>query len=136
MRPEGAEAFERRAEALHAAGKIKARLQGMRAMDAVVLAGLYTERVFTRRVRKVLGELAGAFEATAIVRAEHMRALARARTKTTKVGDWLDELARDGDSRLVEWRGEVEAVCAAAIRAYEEVRGAGPSVVPREDGEG
>lgn len=74
------EEVERRIEALHAAGKIYARLHAMKASDVLVLSALYIERPIpgTRR--------------------------------------------------------DVERACAAAVRAYDAVRGGGPSVVPQEEG--
>jgi hypothetical protein len=132
MSPASVEAMERRAEALHAAGKIKAYLQAIPATDALLLAGLYTERLWPRAVTRMLGTMAGAMEASAIVRLEHVRAVVRGRTERTKPLAWLEELSQARDPRLPVWRRQVEDACAIALCAYERVRGEGPSVVPQE----
>jgi hypothetical protein len=125
---------ERRVEALHAANKIKARLQAIPGSDALLLAGLYTPRPWSRRVEKVLGALAGALVVSASFRAEYLRALVRARTKADSVAQWLEELVKTGGAKAVgAWRIDIERACAIAVRAYERVRGDGPSVVPDEE---
>jgi hypothetical protein len=61
---------ERRVEALHAAGKIHARLMGLRERDMRTLVGLYTERPWSGAVEAVLPDgLAGAAEQWPSVRA-------------------------------------------------------------------
>jgi hypothetical protein len=127
---------ERRAEALHAAGKIRARIESLNSGDAVLLAGLYVKRSFTLALRKTLGRMAGAVEALPIVRTEHLFALARGRTAKRRAFDWLDELAQRQDPTLRVWRRESRGACAVAIRAYELARGSGPSVVPHDDEDG
>jgi hypothetical protein len=65
------------------------------------------------------------------VRAEHLCALARGQTSARSVAEWIEEVVRRGRPDLVaEWRQELEVVCATAVRAYERVRGEGPSLVP------
>jgi hypothetical protein len=68
------EEVERRAEARHAAGKIKDWLVRLRSTDALLLAGLYTERAWSDAVEAALpGGLAGAASALPRARLEHVR---------------------------------------------------------------
>jgi hypothetical protein len=129
------EEVERRAEARHAAGKIKDRLVRMRSTDALLLAGLYTERAWSDGVEAALpGGLAGAASALLRVRLDHVRGLAREQTHAKDVRAFIEEVVRKGHRKLVaEWRAELELACAVAVTAYERVRGDGPSVVPQED---
>jgi hypothetical protein len=135
LRPDGLDAIERRAEALHAAGKIRARLENVSVKDARMLESLYRDRAWPLRVERALGILAGPVEALAVVRAEHLRAVARRLTETTAVTAWLDELLAVDRKALAPWKPEAELLCRMAIRAYERARGKGPSVVPDDDGE-
>jgi hypothetical protein len=129
----GIEATERRAEALHAAGKIRARLESISVTDARMLESLYRERAWPLRVERALGILAGPVEALAVVRVEHLRAVARMLTETRTVTAWLDELLAADRKALAPWRPEAALLCRMAIRAYERARGNGPSVVPEEE---
>jgi hypothetical protein len=126
---------ERCAEATHAARKIQDRLERMRATDALLLAGLYTERPWSDAVLKALpGGLAGAAQASVTARAEFECARARCLTRAKSVVEFIEEVVRRGRADLVaEWRKELEVACAIAVHAYDRVRGAGPSVVPDED---
>ena len=128
------EAMEDRAEALHAAGKIRRRLEALSVTDARMLEALYVERPWPARVERALGVLAGPVEALAVVRVEHLRAIARVRTETKTVTAWLDELLAADRAALSPWRQEAERCCRMAITAYERARGTGPSVVPAEEG--
>ena len=59
--PMSFEHVERRAEAVHAARKIQESLERLRPTDALLLAGLYTERVWSSSVTRALpAGLAGA----------------------------------------------------------------------------
>ncbi len=128
------ESMEDRAEALHAAGKIRARLEAVSVTDARMLESLYTERPWPAKVERALGVLAGPVEAMAVVRVEHLRAIARMRTGTKTVTAWLEELLAADRAALAPWRQEAERSCKIALVAYERVRGKGPSVVPTEEG--
>jgi hypothetical protein len=130
MSPDSLEAVERRAEALHSAGKIRTRLQAIPPGDARMLESLYRERAWPEAVEKALGVFTGPVEALPIVRAEYLRALVGARTRAKSVTAWLAELvAAKGEAPGI-WLPEAELVCAMAIAAYERARGKGPSVVP------
>jgi hypothetical protein len=128
------ESMEDRAEALHSAGKIRTRLESLSVTDARMLESLYRERPWPWRVERVLEVLAGPVEALAVVRVEHLRAIARMQTETKTVTAWLDELLGADRRALAPWRLEAERSCKIAIRAYERARGTGPSVVPTEEG--
>ncbi|HEX3345583.1 MAG TPA: hypothetical protein VHS09_13465 [Polyangiaceae bacterium] len=138
--PGGLEESERRAEALHAARKIEARLQRLTRTSVVLLAGLYTERARPAAVTRALPDgLAGAAEASARIRLEHLRALAREETFARSLTVWIEEVVRSGPPGLLAaWRKELERTAALAVSAYEHARGRGPSVVPveREEEEG
>jgi hypothetical protein len=130
------EAVEQRQEAMHAARKVHDWLKRLRESDARLLSGLYTERGGSGAVTKALpGGLAGAAEASVRVRIEYVRAFANAETRARSVVEFVEEVVREGRSALIaQWRDELEVACAIAIRAYERVRGSGPSVVPAEEG--
>jgi hypothetical protein len=132
--PGSLEAMERRAEALHSAGKIRARLEAVSVTDARMLEALYRERPWPWRVERALEVLAGPVEALAVVRAEHLRAIVRMQTETKTVTAWLDELLAAKRGALAPWRQEAERSCQIALTAYERMRGKGPSVVPTEEG--
>lgn len=133
--PTSAEAVERRAEAVHAAGKISRWLKAIPVGHALMLEGVFTEREWPSPVARTLGELAGAVEASPTVRALHLRARVTAKTCTTSVAAWLGEvIERGGAEAVADWRREAEVVCGLAVRAYERARGRGPCVVPWEDG--
>jgi hypothetical protein len=123
-----------RIEALHAAGKINAWLAAVHTTEALLLAGLFTERAWPRRVERALGVLAGAVEASPVVRAEHLRAVATVRTSAKTVTARLVEvIAHVGPASVVAWKRDAERACAIAIRAYERARGTGPCAAP-DDG--
>jgi hypothetical protein len=126
---------ERRAEARHSAGKIYDRLKRLRETDALLLSGLFLERYWSDAVDAALpAGLAGAAAVCPRVRVEHLRALARAQTRTKDARAFVEEVVRKGRPQLVaEWRAELELYCAIAVHAYERVRGDGPSVVPSEE---
>jgi hypothetical protein len=127
------EQAERRQEAMHAAGKINRRLQGLGVSDALMLSGLYTQRSWPPHLQRVLGRLAGAVVAYPTVRAQYLRALIGAQTRAKCVEAWLDALIEIGGPAAVEdWRREVQVACAVASHAYELARGEGESVVPGE----
>jgi hypothetical protein len=107
------ESMEDRAEALHAAGKIRTRLEALSVTDARMLESLYRERPWPWRVERVLGVLAGPVDALAVFPVEYLV---------------TDRAA------LAPWRREAERCCRMAIAAYERARGTGPSVVPTEEG--
>jgi hypothetical protein len=128
------EEVERRHEALHAANKIKARLEAMPLEQMMLLAGLYIEWPWSGRVEMALGCLAGALATSASFRAEYQCALATGRTKEDTVAGWLEEfVASGGEQAIAAWRICIERACAIAVRAYERARGDGPSVVPHEE---
>ena len=125
---------ERRAEAIHAARKIHERLRSLSPMTVHVLSALYTERPWPKAVVKKLGVLAGPMEGLPIVRAEHLRALARGRTKAKTVTAWLEEVVLAAEAAgMASWRDDAERACALAVYAYEQVRGDGESVAPTEE---
>jgi hypothetical protein len=133
--PTSAEAVERRAEAVHAAGKISRWLKAIPVGHALMLEGVFTEREWPSPVARALGELAGAVEASPTVRALHLRARVTAKTCTTSVAAWLGEVIEQGGADAVaNWRREAEVACGAAVRAYDNARGARACVVPGEDG--
>ncbi len=121
---------EERMEAKHAADWIRDRLLSIPLAQARTLEALYLERPWPRRVERALGELTGPVEALPVVRAEHLRALARGHTSQRACVWWLDELVKANRRALEVWRPEAELACAVAITAYERVRGRGASVVP------
>ncbi len=124
---------ERRQEAMHAAGTINRRLQSLGVSHALMLSGLYTEKRWPKLLGRVLGRLAGAVEALPTVRAQYLRALIGAQTKSKCVEAWLEELIQSGGPAAVQdWRREAQLACALASHAYERARGDGPSVVPTE----
>jgi hypothetical protein len=133
--PTTLEQVERRAEAMHAAGKIRDRLLRLRRADVRLLLGLYTERPWSRAVTQALPDgLAGAAWASVPVRVAYVHALVRAETRAKDVADFVEEVVRLGRTELVAaWREQLELACAAALRAYQLVRRDGPSVVPEED---
>ena len=135
--PTSLEEVERRAEAIHAARKIHDRLKRLRSTDLLLLRGIYSEREWSEAVEEALPHgLAGAAEASAGVRVEHLRALARVQTRAKNVAAFVEEIVRKGRRDLLaEWRAEVELACALAVAAYERVRGDGPSVVPDDEDE-
>ena len=133
--PTSLEAVERRAEAIHAAGKIRARLQSVPVTDARMLEALYTERPWPQLVEEALGVLAGPVAALPVVRAEHLRALIGARTRQKTLVAWLEELVAADRAALAPWRPEAERSCRMAVTAYERTRGHGPCVVPEEERE-
>lgn len=125
-----AAAVEHRAEAVHAAGKVRGRLEKLSTTDALTLEGVYRERMWSRRVETALGPLAGAVAALPTVRVLHLRALATARTEADTVAAWIEELASGRAAVLAAWKAEAERNCAVAIRAYERARGKSECVVP------
>jgi hypothetical protein len=134
--PTSLEAVEQRQEAMHSARKVHDWLKRLRESDSLLLSGLYTERTWSAAViRAFPGGLAGAAEASVRVRVEYVRALANAETRAKSVAEFIEEVVREGRSELVaRWRDELEVACAIAIKAYERVRGHGPSVVPEGEG--
>jgi hypothetical protein len=128
------EAVERRAEAVHAAAKIRGRLQAVSGTDARMLEALFTERPWPARLERRLGVLAGPVVALPVVKAEHLRALMGARTRQKMLAGWLEDLLKADRDALAPWLPEAALACSMAIGAYEGVRGRGPSVVP-EDGD-
>jgi hypothetical protein len=130
--PTSLSAVEARAEAMHAAGKIRKWLEAVPVAEAMMLEGVYRERVWPKAVLRAFGPLAGAVAAYPTVRVLYLRALMNARTEADTVFEWLEERAKDGAEELAKWRQEVEARCAMAIRSYERARGKGECVVPEE----
>ena len=128
--PTSLAAVEARAEALHAAGKIRKWLECVPTADSRMLEGVYRERVWPRVVIKALGPLAGAVAALSTVKVLHLRALRVARTEAGSVAEWLEERAKEGAAVLEAWRQEAERSCAIAVCAYERARGRGECVVP------
>lgn len=133
--PASLAAMERRAEAIHSARKIRDGLEGLRAADALLLCGLYTERTWSRAVARALPRgLAGAALGSMRVRAAHIQALAHDKTAARDVAAFIEEVVASGRTEVVAaWRDELELACASARRAYERARTRGPSVVPPED---
>jgi hypothetical protein len=132
--PTGAEEVENRLEAMHAAGKINDRLKKVPTSYALLLAGVYTARVWPAKVEGVLGSLTGAVDSLPTVRAQYLRALIGAQTRAKSVAFWLEELVvMGGPAAVADWRREAELACAIAVGAYENARGTGPSVVPSEE---
>jgi hypothetical protein len=129
------EAVEDRLEAMHAAGKINERLKKVPTTYALLLAGLYTQRMWPAKLQRVLGALTGAVDALPTVRAQYLRAIVGAQTRAKSVASWLEELVvQGGRAAVADWRQEAELACAIAVGAYENARGHGPSVVPSEEG--
>jgi hypothetical protein len=129
--PTSADAVERRMEARHAAGKINGWLKCLHTTQALLLAGLYTERPWSDEVTEALPfGLAGAAEADATVRVEWLRAVARGQTRARNVAAWIEDVVHKGRRDLVDaWRAELELSCALAVRAYDRARGNRPCVV-------
>jgi hypothetical protein len=132
--PTSLEAVEDRAEAIHAAGKIGGWLKRMSVADALMLEGVYRERVWPRAVERALGALAGAVVALPTVKVLHLRALAGARTEAGTAAEWVEEVAKERPEALGAWRVEAERAAGIAVRAYERVRGKGECVVAEEEG--
>lgn len=128
------EEVERRAEALHSAGKIRDRLRAVPLSCARTLEALFRERAWPPRVEEALGVLAGPVAAMPVVLAEHLRALAACRTSARTVAAWMEERVAADPAALAPWRPEAEMWCRIAVTAYERARGRGPSVVPQEEG--
>jgi len=101
-------------EALHSAREIMQRLQKLGGREIDVLDALYTERRWSRAIERRLGHLAPVVEVL-----------------TTT--EWLEELVEQHPEEATAWREQATRACGHAIRAYERVRGDGPSVVPQED---
>ena len=133
--PTSLSAVEERAEAMHAAGKIRKWLERVSTTDALMLEGIYRDRMWPKAVTKALGPLAGAVAASPTVKVMHLRALMCARTEAGNIGEWIEELAKEGAGVLRAWRREAERNCAIAIRAYERARGKGECVVPGSESE-
>ncbi|HTQ41360.1 MAG TPA: hypothetical protein VMI75_01295 [Polyangiaceae bacterium] len=135
--PTSAEAVERRIEAQHAAGKINGWLKCLHTTQALLLAGLYTERPWSEEVTKALPwGLAGAAEAYPTVRVEWLRAVALGQTRARNVAAWIEDVVHKGRRDLVDaWRAELELACAMAVHAYDRARGTRPCVVPHDDEE-
>lgn len=134
MSPTSLAAVEERAEAMHAAGKIRKWLDAASTTDVLMLEGLYRERVWPKALTKVLGPLVGAVAAWPTVRVQHLRGRACGRTEARTVAEWLEETAKEKPHLLKGWRKEVELACAIAVRAYERARGERrPSVVPGKE---
>jgi hypothetical protein len=133
LSPTSLEAVEERAEAMHAAGKVRKRLEALSTTHALVLEALYRERVWPRAVTRALGDVAGVIAASATIRVLHLRALAGARTEADTAVEWLEELVAAKAGVLATWRKDAERDCVIALCAYERVRGKGGSVVPDEE---
>ncbi len=101
-------------EALHSAREIRQRLQKLGAREIDVLDALYAERRWSRAIERRLG---------------HLAPVVAALTTT----EWLEELVEQRPEEVAAWREKATRACGHAIRAYERVRGDGPSVVPQED---
>ncbi|HVN35590.1 MAG TPA: hypothetical protein VMU96_10095 [Casimicrobiaceae bacterium] len=131
------EEVERRIEAQHAAGKINGWLKSLHTTQALLLAGLYTERPWSDEVTKALPHgLAGAAEASPIVKVEYLRAIARNQTRARTIADWIEGVVHKGRRDLVDvWRAELELSCALAVRAYDRARGNRPCAVPHDEEE-
>jgi hypothetical protein len=97
---------ERRAEAMHSARKIYDRLERLRTADALLLAGLYTERPWSDAVLQALpAGLAGAAERSPLVCTAYRRAIARGETPAKSVAAWIEEVVREGPAQVVAtWR--------------------------------
>ncbi|HEY1698083.1 MAG TPA: hypothetical protein VGG39_38245 [Polyangiaceae bacterium] len=127
---------ERRVEAGLAKAKIEKRLGAVRPEDAYMLMSLYTERAWPAPVEQVLGVLTGVVVVLPIVCAEHFGAATRSRTGARTLTAWLEErIARGGAEAVAVYAREAQMACARAVRAYDRVRGKGPSVVPPADGD-
>jgi hypothetical protein len=133
MSPGSLSAVEARAEAVHAAGKIRRWLEAVPASEVLVLEGVYRERVWPKALVVALGPLVGAVAGLAAVRVLHQRARAGARTEADDVVEWLEEQAATGAAALFQWRREAELRCAMAVQSYERARGKGECVVPDEE---
>jgi hypothetical protein len=134
--PTSLEAVERRAEAMHAAHKIQNHLSRLDPTEALLLAGFYTERPWSRAVTRALpGGLAGAARVSPQLLSAYVCALKRGETRAQNVTDFVEELARTAPAAvLTSWRAKLKAACTTALRAYERVRRDGPSVaLPEED---
>jgi hypothetical protein len=82
-------------------------------------------------VEKLLGVLAGPIAALPAVRVEYLAACTRAQTEARTVTAWLEErVARDGLKAFTHWMRDAHTACATAVRAYDRIRGKGPSAVP------
>jgi hypothetical protein len=108
-------------EAQHAAGKINGWLKRLSTTQALLLAGLYTERPWSDEVTKALPfGLAGAAEAYPTVRVEWLRAVARGQTRARSVAAWVEDVVHKGRRDLVNaWRAQLELACALAVHAYD-----------------
>ena len=133
--PTSLEEVERRAEAVHAARKIQEWLERLRPTEALLLAGLYTERVWSSAVTRALpAGLAGAARVSVTVGGAYVHALTHARTEAKTVAAFMEETVCKGPPSVVaSWREKTEVACAIALRAYERVRRGGPCVVPEEE---
>jgi hypothetical protein len=132
--PTSLDEVERRMEARHAAGKINGWLKRLHTTQALLLAGLYTERPWSDEVTQALPfGLAGAAESYATVRVEWLRAVALGQTRARNVAAWIEDVVHKGRRDLVDgWRAELELSCALAVHAYDRARGNRACVVPEE----
>jgi hypothetical protein len=97
--PTSMEAVEDRLEAMHAAGKINERLKKVPTTYALLLAGLYTQRVWPAKLQRVLGPLTGAVDSLPTVRAQYLRAIVGAQTRAKSVALWLGGAGGPGRAR-------------------------------------
>jgi hypothetical protein len=126
-------AVERRAEAVHAAGKIHRWMQALPAGYPKILAGLYTQWPCPPPLRRALGRVAGAVLQSPEVqmRYAHERSTSRTRARTAAL--WLlERVESEGAAAFGAWRQSAERQCALALRSYEHVRGPGECAVPEE----
>ena len=128
----GMAAVENRLDAMHAASKVRKRLDQLPASYRDALVALYTERTWPARIEKALGRYAGVVEASPIVRGKYAIALARGRTKAPSPARWIDELLeRVGIAAVAEWLRAAERECDRALRVYDTIRGRGtPCAAP------
>ena len=132
-RPGTLAAFERRAEALHAARKIWERLRQMGHGDAHALRALYTERPWPRALLRRFGHLVAVVAWLPAVRDAHLGARRRGTTDLDNVTAWLEERLAAKSDDLAVWREQALRTCERAVAAYERARGSGPSVTPKEE---
>jgi hypothetical protein len=95
---------------------------------------LYTERPWPPPLVTVLGVLTGPVADLEMLRADHLGAVMRMRTGATTATAWLEgRIAQGGTKAAAVYMREAQMACARAVRAYDRIRGKGPSVAPCDD---
>jgi hypothetical protein len=122
-----------RVEALHAAEIIRRRLELLSDSDVDTIVALYSPDVWPPAFESYFGELAGLVAKSRIGARAVAEARRRSADATSSVSQWhARRIARGDDDGLEALRVEAVRARGVALRAYDHVRGGGPSVVPEQ----